>query len=86
MFWWKTCEHRWLEIGRARIPGSGATEITGAGRMVLEALEAMHEHTSILLKCSNCGDVKDTIVRGWFPAAVEKSQPDGARKPTEAKP
>ena len=73
--WWQSCGHRWEEIGRTRIPPvvklseekDGQLEIRATGYSMDRLLDAMKEHTAILLRCQYCGDVKTTEVPGWFP-------------------
>lgn len=46
----------------------------------------------ILMRCSKCGSVEETVVVGWFPTSfptsptVERSAPVQDATPTEAKP
>lgn len=88
MSWWKPCRHNWVEIGRTKLPGINATEITGSGDRFSEMMEAMQDRTSILLRCQHCGSIDETVVLGWFPtiAHVERTTPESSSAPTEAKP
>jgi hypothetical protein len=70
MMW---CFHRWVEIGRTLTPGlelrSEHMEYrgpSGGGSILDRMLEQYHDHTSILLRCSKCGDIRNRIVRGDF--------------------
>jgi hypothetical protein len=71
MFW---CFHKWVEEGRTLTPGLNHSSknmeyrgpVGSMNRLMEQMFESCHNHTSILLRCSKCGDYKNRIVRGDF--------------------
>jgi len=85
---WFFCKHQWIEVGRAKLSAIRMTEMHGYGSTLEEMIEKLDDRTSILLKCSHCGDMKESVVSGWFPQSpnVERSEAIQDGKPPEAKP
>ena len=58
------CGHHWTEQERIVVPS--LLEMTGGGTMSEELFEwLITGRTTIVMRCSLCGDLKSIEVKGW---------------------